>query len=142
MGIKKRTKKSNNKQMQELHQNKKNMRLEISKCKNKTKRRELQIKRNSILTRMHQLLKDEKQTLVQAPYTLPTYTSHTTATKTQTHVQHSPCSHRIGKVQPIPLIHSPPLHPRRPEPNTYTSHILHQPLTSPAPHSSKTCQLH
>ena len=28
------------------------------------------------------------QTLVQAPYSLPTYTSHTTATKTQTHVQH------------------------------------------------------
>ena len=31
-------------------------------------------------------------TLVQAPYPLPTYTNHTTATKTQTHVQHSPLS--------------------------------------------------
>ena len=30
------------------------------------------------------------------PHTHPTYT---TATKTQTHVQHSPCSHRIGKAQ-------------------------------------------
>ena len=35
-------------------------------------------------------------TLVQAPYPLPT---HTTAPKTQTHVQHSPCPHRIGKAQ-------------------------------------------
>ena len=26
------------------------------------------------------------------PYPLPTYTTHTSATKTQTHVQHSPCS--------------------------------------------------
>ena len=29
-------------------------------------------------------------TLVQAPYPLPKYTTHTTATKTQTYVQHSP----------------------------------------------------
>ena len=35
-------------------------------------------------------------TLVQALYPLPTYT---TATKTQTHVQHSPCPHRVGKAQ-------------------------------------------
>ena len=39
------------------------------------------------------------QTLVQAPYTLPTYSAHTTATQTQTHVQHSPCSYRTGKAQ-------------------------------------------
>ena len=39
------------------------------------------------------------QTLVQSPYPLPTYTTHATATKTQTHVQHYPCSHRIGKAQ-------------------------------------------
>ena len=38
-------------------------------------------------------------TLVQAPYPLPTYTTHTTATKTQTHVQHTPCPQRIGKAQ-------------------------------------------
>ena len=38
-------------------------------------------------------------TLVQAPYPLPTYTTHTTATKTPTHVQHSPCPHRIVKAQ-------------------------------------------
>ena len=43
----------------------KNMRLEISKCKSKTKRRELQIERNSILTRIHQLLKDEKQSEIE-----------------------------------------------------------------------------
>ena len=36
------------------------------------------------------------QTLFQAPYPIPTYT---TANKTQTHVQHFPCSHRIGKAQ-------------------------------------------
>ena len=38
-------------------------------------------------------------TLVQAPYPLPTYTTHTTATKTQTHVQHSSCPHRIGEAR-------------------------------------------
>ena len=48
------------------------------------------------------------QTLFQTLYTLPTYTSHTTATQTQTHVQHSPCSHRIDKAQTNPFIHSPP----------------------------------
>ena len=47
------------------------------------------------------------QTMVQTPYLLPTYT---TATQTQTHVQHSPCSHRIGQAQSShPLIHSPPI---------------------------------
>ena len=39
-----------------------NMRLEISMRKSKTKRREVQIERNSILTRIHQLLKDENLT--------------------------------------------------------------------------------
>ena len=65
LGIKKRTKKSNNKQVQELSTEQKNIRLEISKCKSKNKRRELQIERNSILTRIHQLLKDEKQTEIE-----------------------------------------------------------------------------
>ena len=37
--------------------------------------------------------------IVQAPSPLPTYTTNTTATKTQTHVQHSPCPHRIGKAR-------------------------------------------
>ena len=41
------------------------MRLEISKCKSKTKRRELQIERNSILTQIHKLLKHEKQTEIE-----------------------------------------------------------------------------
>ena len=35
-------------------------------------------------------------TLVQVPYILPTYTTHTTATKIQAQVQHSPCP---GKAQ-------------------------------------------
>ena len=39
------------------------------------------------------------QSQVQAHSPLPTYTTHTTATQTQTHVQHSPCSHRISKAQ-------------------------------------------
>ena len=39
------------------------------------------------------------QTLVQPPYPLHTYATHTTATKIQTHVQHSPCSHRIANSQ-------------------------------------------
>ena len=36
-----------------------------------------------------------------------------------------------GLVKPKPnsLIHSPPLHPHRPEPNTYTCHTLHQHLS-------------
>ena len=48
-----------------------------------------------------------------------------------------------GLIQPKtnPLIHSPPLHPRRPEPNTYASHILDQPLSSHAPPSSIARQL-
>ena len=61
LGIKKRTKKSNNKQVQELSTERKSMRLEVSKCKSKTKRRELQIDRNSILNQIHKLL-HEKQT--------------------------------------------------------------------------------
>ena len=60
-------------------------------------------------------------TLVQAPYLLPTYT---TATKTQTHVQHSPCPHRIGKAQ-TPLIHSPPSPPTP----SRAKHIPHTPPT-------------
>ena len=39
------------------------------------------------------------QTLVQAPYPLPTNTTHTSATQTQIHIQHSPCSQRNGKAQ-------------------------------------------
>ena len=39
-------------------------------------------------------------TLLQSPYPIPT-----TTTKTQTHVKHSPCPHRIGKSQPNSLIH-------------------------------------
>ena len=61
--------------------------------------------------------------------------------KTQTHVQHSPCSHIIGKTQTDsshPLTIS---QPTPSEPNTYTSHILHQLFSSHAPHSSITHQL-
>ena len=67
-------------------------------------------------------------TLVQAPYPLPTYTPHTTATKTQTHVQHSPCPQRIDKAQAQfshPLTPSPPAPPR-------AKHI-HMPHTPPTP---------
>ena len=45
------------------------------------------------------------QTLVQAPYPLPTCTTHTIATQTQKHVQHSPCSDRNGK-NPNPILSS------------------------------------
>ena len=60
--------------------------------------------------------------LVQAPYPLPTYT---TATKTQTHVQHSPCPHMIGKAQ---TQFSHPLTPL----STHTArakHMSHTPTT-------------
>ena len=42
------------------------------------------------------------------PCLIPLHTPHTTATHTQTHDQHFPCSHRIGKPEPNPLFHSPP----------------------------------
>ena len=83
--------------------------------------------RESRLT-THTDIASPHQTLVQAPYPFPTYTTHTSEPKTQIHVQHSPCSHRIGKAQTQsshPLT-PPPLLPRRPEPKTYTSHILQQ----------------
>ena len=50
-----------------------------------------------------------------SPYSLSTYTTNTTASHTQTHVLHSPCSHMIGKGQTqysYPLTHSPPTAPR------------------------------
>ena len=66
-------------------------------------------------------------TLVQAPYPLPSYTTHTTATKTQTHVQHSPCLQRIGKAQ---TQFSHPLTPH----STHTAythiHMSHTPPTT------------
>ena len=51
--------------------------------------------------------------LVQAPYPLPTYITHTTAIKTQTPIQYSPCPHRIGKSQtqlshPLTPLSTPP----------------------------------
>ena len=61
------------------------------------------------------------------PLPTPTYNTHTTATKTQTYVQH--CSHRIGKVQTQfshPLTPSTPLPPRAKH-----IHISHTP---PTPH--------
>ena len=77
------------------------------------------------------------QTLVQAPYPLPTYATHTTATQTQTHFQHVPCSYRIS-TSPIQLSHAlSPSPPRPPEQNKHTSHTLHQlrPNKSPFPKS-------
>ena len=76
------------------------------------------------------------QTLVQAPYPLPTYT---TATKTQTHVLHSPCPHRIGKAQTQfsnPLTPSPPTPPRAK--HIHMSHTPPTPLTSMSPVLDKT----
>ena len=70
-------------------------------------------------------------TLVQASNPLPTYTTHITATKTQTHVQHSPCPHRIGKAQTQfshPLTPSPPTPPRAK--HTHMSHTPPTPLTT------------
>ena len=69
-------------------------------------------------------------TLVQASYPLPTYTTHTTATKTQTHVQHYPCPHWNGKAQTQfshPLTPSPPTPPRAK--HIHTSHTPPTPLT-------------
>ena len=48
------------------------------------------------------------QTLVQAPYPLPTYATHTTVTKTQTHVEHSPVPTGLVTPKPNPLTPSPP----------------------------------
>ena len=69
------------------------------------------------------------QTLVQAPYPLHT------DTKTQMHVKHSPCSHRIGK--PNALINSPPYPPTL----TRAKHI-HMLHTPPTPHSSQARHLY
>ena len=74
-------------------------------------------------------------TPVQAPYPLSTYTTHTTATKTQTHVQHSPCPQRIGKAQ----THSPPSPPTPPRAkHIHMSHTPPTPLTSTSPVLDKT----
>ena len=80
------------------------------------------------------------KTLVQAPYPIPTYITHTTATQIHRHTSNTPPV-PTGLVKPKPLALSPPLHPRRPEPNTYTYHTLHQlliPRTTTTPHSFTT----
>ena len=71
-------------------------------------------------------------THVQAPYPLPTYT---TATKTQTHVQHSPCPQRIGKAQ---TQFSHPLTPlsTHTAPSQTHTHVTHSTNTS---HKHITC---
>ena len=74
------------------------------------------------------------QTLVQTPYPLPTYTTNTTATKTQTHVQHSPCSHRIGKVQ-TQSSHPLSTHAAPSQTHTYLT-------TPPTPHIPRTTLIH
>ena len=74
------------------------------------------------------------------PSPLPTpYTTHTTANKTQTHVQHSPCPHRIGKAHTQfshPLTPSPPTPPRAKL--IHMSHTPPTPLTSTSPVQDKT----
>ena len=80
------------------------------------------------------------QTLVLAPYPLPIYTTNITATQTQTHVQHSPCSHRIGKAQTQSSDHLPIIttinirHDNRLQQNrrtfiNYNSQKTHSPLS-------------
>ena len=54
------------------------------------------------------------QTLNQATHPLPLNTTQSTTAQTQTHVQHSPCSYRIGKAQ---IYSSHPNHPH----NSYTA---------------------
>ena len=76
-----------------------------------------------------------------SPYPLPTCTTHTTATQTQTHVQHSPCSHKVSKAQTQCSHSLAPLLLHSPAPNTYIFHTLHQPLSSHAPHSSLLYQV-
>ena len=74
------------------------------------------------------------QTLVLAPYPLLTYTTHTTVTQTQKHVQHSSYSHRIGKSL-TQCSHPPtpsPLTPPR-EKHRNISHTPPTPLLSSHP---------
>ena len=74
-----------------------------------------------------------------SPYPHPTYT---TPQQKHRHTYNTPpVLTGLVKPKPNPLIHSPPLLPRRPEPNTYTLYILHQLLSSHAPHSAITRQL-
>ena len=81
------------------------------------------------------------QTLPKPPSLLPTPHSPPTPT-TPPQPKHTSNTHLFptGLVKPKtnPLIYSPPL---RPQPNTYTSHILHQLSSSHAPHSSTARQL-
>ena len=69
------------------------------------------------------------QTQVQAPYPLPTYTTHTTATQIQTHVEHSPYSHRIGKAQTQSSHPLTPSTPTPPQAKHIHIHISHTPPT-------------
>ena len=82
----------------------------------------------------------------------PTHSPPTTPTPPQPKQSHTSNTPPVltGLVNPNPLIHSPspPLHPRRPEPKTYTSHTLHQLLihstsaaldTIPEPRVPPTC---
>ena len=78
-------------------------------------------------------------TLVQAPYPLPTYTTHTTATKNTDTRPTLPCPHRIGKAQTQfshPLTPSPPTPPRAK--HIHMSHTPPTPLTSTSPVLDKT----
>ena len=68
-------------------------------------------------------------------YPFPTYTTQTTATKTQTHVQHSPCPHRIGKAQTQFSHPLTPLSTHTAPIQTHT-HVTHSTNTS---HKHVTC---
>ena len=93
-----------------------------------TDTRTCQLHKESGLTTQTDNTTPPLQTLVQSLYPLPTYASHTTAT--QTHVQHSPCSHRIGKAQTLtshPFTPSPPTPPQAK--HIHISHTPPTPLT-------------
>ena len=72
----------------------------------------------------------------------PTHSPHTPPQPKHRHTSNTPpVLTELVKPKHNPRIHSPLLHPCRPEPSTHTFHSLHQLLSSHAPHSSIACPL-
>ena len=108
------------------------MKNTVSSIENKIIAIETRVKitRKSRLTTHRDIATTPFQPLVHTPYTLPIYTTHTTTTQTQTHIQHSPFSHRIDKAQTqssYPLTPSPPTPPRAK--HIHNSHTPPTPFT-------------
>ena len=76
------------------------------------------------------------QTLVQATYPLPSYITHTTTIQTQTHDQHSPCSHKIGKAQTQTHSSHSLTHSSHTQPRAKHIHISHTPPPPLIPNTS------